>query len=181
MRDDAADWYNEVAATITRWDANGGNGDGNFCVELRKRYTKAYATRFKKLLNKVAPDNDIAMRFKINYFIRGLNPLIAGRTYESNPNTLDGAITQARAIETGNNFFLQNELTKQSEELKIAKLEKEIRSLKGEVFGIRNKMNTNNKLQFDYRKAKCFTCGKIGHTSKFCKELSSKRMNIYNY
>ncbi|GBB83826.1 hypothetical protein RclHR1_10490010 [Rhizophagus clarus] len=38
IRDDAADWYNEVAAVITRWDANGGNGAGNFCVELRKRY-----------------------------------------------------------------------------------------------------------------------------------------------
>ncbi|GBC09219.1 hypothetical protein RclHR1_00870010 [Rhizophagus clarus] len=230
MRDDAANWFNEVAATITRWDANGRNGDGNFCVELRKRYASrtkqnqwamelqnikqqpgekvgAYATRFKKLLNKVAPrDEDMAVRFKINYFIRGLNPLIAGRTYESNPNTLDGAITQARAIETGNNFLLQSigqqsqvaenssqniinnkprdeieELTKQLEDLKIAKLEKEIRSLKGEVFGTCNKINTNGKPQFDYRKAKCFTCGKVGHTSKFCKESSNKRMNIYDY
>ncbi|GBB84979.1 hypothetical protein RclHR1_11570008 [Rhizophagus clarus] len=205
MRGDTADWYAEVAGTITRWDANSENGD--FCVELRKRYASrikqnqwamelqnikqqpgqkvgAYATRFKKLLNKVAPGaNDMAVRFKVNYFIRGLDPIIAGRTYESNPNTLDEAITRARAVETGNNFLIQSisqqsqvaenssqntmnnkpkneidELTKQLEELKIAKLEKEIRSLKGEVFGTRNKMNTNNKPQFDYRKTKCFTC-----------------------
>jgi hypothetical protein len=122
----------------------------------------AYTSRFKKLLNKVVPgNNDMAVRFRINYFIRGLDPMIAGRTYEGNPNTLEEAITRARAIETGNNFLIQSlsqnspivemsnnkpelsnkpkddieELTKQLENLKIAKLEKEIKSLKGEVYG----------------------------------------------
>ena len=47
----------------------------------------------------------MADRFRVNYFIRGLDPLIAGRTYENNPGTLEEAITRARAVETGNNFF----------------------------------------------------------------------------
>ncbi|GBB96958.1 hypothetical protein RclHR1_02880024 [Rhizophagus clarus] len=29
--------------------------------------------------------------------------------------------------------------------------------------------------------SKIFTCGKVGHTSKFCKESSNKRINIYDY
>ena len=127
MRGDAADWYNEEYANINRWDQN--NGDGDFIVELKKRYASrtkqnqwtmelqnikqqpgekvgAYTNRFKKLIAKVAPaNNDMAVRFRINYFIRRLDPLIAGRTYESNPNTLEEAITRARAVETGNYFL----------------------------------------------------------------------------
>jgi hypothetical protein len=134
--------------------------------------------------------------------------MIAGRTYEGNPNTLEEAITRARAIETGNNFLIQSlsqnspivemsnnkpelsnkpkddieELTKQLENLKIAKLEKEIKSLKGEVYGTNKRPIQANKPQFDFRKAKCYSCGKIGHTSRFCREPSnSKRMNTYDY
>src|SRR3984957_12721079 len=227
MRGDAADWYNEVHATITRWDAHGGNGD--FIVEFKKRYASrtkqnqwamelqnikqqpgekvgAYANRFKKLVAKVAPQaNDMADRFKVNYFIKGLDPLIAGRTYENNPGTLEEAITRARAIETGNNFLFQSlgqqtqtpninngntsnnkpvmtkpkdevdELAEQLEKLKIAKMEKEIRALKGELYGNSNRNSSNIRPQFDLKRVKCYSCGKLGYTSRYCRERNNRR------
>jgi hypothetical protein len=75
-----------------------------------------------------------------------------------------------------------DELTKQLENLKIAKLEKEIKSLKKKVYGTNRKLTRVNKAQFDIRKIICYACRKIGYMSRFCKEISgNKRMNIYNY
>lgn len=69
----------------------------------------AYAARVKKLINKVASDGTVvAERFKVQYFTRGLNPMIMGRVYETQPGDLEAAITRAKAIEEGNNIAMQN-------------------------------------------------------------------------
>lgn len=48
-----------------------------------------YTVRFNKLLKKVASDNnDLHKRFKINYFIQGLSPIIGRKMLEENPDTL---------------------------------------------------------------------------------------------
>jgi hypothetical protein len=72
-----------------------------------------------------------------------------------------------------------DELAEQLEKLKTAKLEKEIRNLKGKLYGNRNP--SNSKLKFDPKKVKCYACGKIGHTSKYCRERNDRRINIYEY
>jgi hypothetical protein len=59
-------------------------------------------------LRKVAPvANDLHERFRVNYYIQGLNPMIAGRTFESSPDTLTAAIDKAKSIEAGNNLTFQ--------------------------------------------------------------------------
>src|SRR5262249_6041757 len=123
-----------------------------------------YTARFNKLMRKVAPGvNDLHDRFKVNYYIQGLSPMIAGRTFEGGPETLNAAIDRAKNIEAGNNLMLQgfginnsttneiisskpqniatgskiddevDSLTKQLEQLKISKLEREILSMKEEL------------------------------------------------
>jgi hypothetical protein len=70
---------------------------------------EAYAARFKKLLEKVAPGaNDLEEAFKINYFIQGLSNKYIAKVVESNPANLQAAIDRAKLHETGSRIAYQN-------------------------------------------------------------------------
>jgi hypothetical protein len=61
----------------------------------------AYANKFKKLVTRInLTDNDQTKRM----FLMGLNPAYTPLVYAQNPETLDDAITRARAVEIGYNY-----------------------------------------------------------------------------
>uniref|UniRef100_U9SWS6 Retrotransposon gag domain-containing protein n=1 Tax=Rhizophagus irregularis (strain DAOM 181602 / DAOM 197198 / MUCL 43194) TaxID=747089 RepID=U9SWS6_RHIID len=195
LREEAADWLEGTVALRNLAGFDNANDNTSLAYEMKSKYAspvrqqqwtrelqsikqkdgekvREYAARFSKLLKRVAPEaGDLHERFRVNYFIQRLNPIVAGRTFEGNPDTLVNAITRAKSIEAGNNLMLQemgipnlninesstsktptviannnnitnevDNLAKQLEELKIAKLEKEILSIK-------NEMNNNNNTQ----------------------------------
>ncbi|PKC67546.1 hypothetical protein RhiirA1_458269, partial [Rhizophagus irregularis] len=158
LKDKAADWLKGING-ITNFNGAADNTSLSYQMEIGE-----YATKFNKLLKRVVSDNNnLHDRFKVNYFIQKLNSIIAERIFEGNPGTLVDAIAN---IEVGNNLMLQglgifnlninkssisklqtatvdnnitnkvDNLAKQLKELKIAKLEKEILSIK-------NKINNN--------------------------------------
>ncbi|PKB94272.1 hypothetical protein RhiirA5_439164, partial [Rhizophagus irregularis] len=158
LKDKAADWLKGING-ITNFNGAADNTSLSHQMEIGE-----YATKFNKLLKRVVSDNNnLHDRFKVNYFIQKLNSIIAERIFEGNSGTLVDAIAN---IEVGNNLMLQglgifnlninkssisklqtatvdnnitnkvDNLAKQLKELKIAKLEKEILSIK-------NKINNN--------------------------------------
>src|SRR5690349_10332192 len=73
---------------------------------------EAYATRIKKLLNKVAPNaNDMAERFKVNYFMQGLSPFLISRVVAGEPATLAQAIILTKRLESGDKIAVQSMTT----------------------------------------------------------------------
>ncbi|PKK57605.1 hypothetical protein RhiirC2_797736 [Rhizophagus irregularis] len=167
LKDKAADWLEEINE-ITNF--NGIADNTSLAHQMKREKVGEYAAKFNKLLKRIVLDNNnLHDRFKVNYFIQKLNSIIAERIFEGNPGTLVDAIAN---IEVGNNLMLQglgifnlninkssisklqtatvdnnitnkvDNLAKQLKELKIAKLEKEILSIK-------NKINNNiQKPQF---------------------------------
>src|SRR6185369_5719605 len=138
MRGEAADWYENKRDDIQRWEENTHHhGNNNFTKLLKDHYASdvrknqwirelqtirqemdekvgAYASRFRKLIRKVAPGvNDLGEMYKVNYFIQGLNPVMVSRVMETAPATLDAAIERAKIIETGNQMMIQS-MTNQS-------------------------------------------------------------------
>src|SRR2546421_205248 len=60
-----------------------------------------YAKRFRKILRKVNYTNALADGVRVNYFIKGLNPMYITQVMSANPANLNDAVKQAKLLETG--------------------------------------------------------------------------------
>lgn len=202
--DPAADWL-EGKQAIDRWDANAGANDlvyelkaqcasptrrNQWVGELQTIHQEpnekvgVYVARFNKLMRKVAPDaGDLAVKFRVGYFIRGLNSMIAGRVFKSNPATLEEVVTRAKNVEMGNNLAMENFMkygtgmtqvdgpqenkppvnifNKEANDKEMDDLIKQMGEWKLNKLEMQIKKLENKARN---KRAKCFKCGQIGLT-----------------
>ncbi len=122
LRENAAEWYEEDQANIAQWHTDGQND--NFRERFKSYFSpqskqiqwqveltnikqemgesiEDYAKRFRKILRKVNYTNALADGVRVNYFIKGLNPMYITQVMSANPANLNDAVKQAKLLETG--------------------------------------------------------------------------------
>ncbi|CAG8586104.1 16500_t:CDS:2, partial [Gigaspora rosea] len=94
LRDLTADWYKGKRNDLTQWK----NDEEELQVlkQLKHEKVDAYATKFKKLLKQVDPDDEIPDPYIIRMFLSGLRGKAATFVTVAEPKDLDEAITKAR-------------------------------------------------------------------------------------
>src|SRR6266480_2077892 len=122
LRGNAAEWYETDQGNIVQWHIDGNND--NFRERFKDYFSpqskqiqwqleltsikqglgesiEDYAKRFKKIMRKVNYVNALAEGVKVNYFIKGLNPLYITQVMMTVPADLNTAVARAKLLETG--------------------------------------------------------------------------------
>ncbi|CAG8629998.1 186_t:CDS:2 [Gigaspora rosea] len=108
LRDLAANWYKGKRDDLTQWKndeeeeskrRHGWQIKLQELKQLKHEKVNAYATKFKKLLKWVDPDDEIPDPYIIRMFLSGLRGKAATFVTVAEPKDLDEAITKARKAE----------------------------------------------------------------------------------
>ena len=145
---------------------------------------EGYAAKLRDLIRRVDPANDLPERFRVSFFLRGLQPKYRFHVLLTRPNTLVEAVATARQFESSYEQLQQQPVfgmvaTKEDDatDLRetIAQLQKEVENLTKQAQKPKEvSISTQDHVWPRNSNVTCYSCGEIGHISTHCPNLGEK-------
>src|ERR1051325_2350127 len=122
LKGEAAEWYERDNANIAQWHTNGANNNlderliANFSTEAKRskwyqeyemlkqewgESVDSYANRYRRILRRTDPNNQLPEAMKAQKFLRGLLSTYIPYVSGGNLTTLDNVINTAKQVEMG--------------------------------------------------------------------------------
>src|SRR5256714_6978916 len=145
---------------------------------------EGYATKLCDLIRRVDLANDLPERFRVSFFLRGLQPKYQFHVLPTQPNTLIETVATARQFESSYEQLQQQPVfgmvaTKEDDatDLRetIAQLQKEVENLTKQARKPKEvSISTRDHVWPRNSNITCYSCGEIGHISTHCPNLGEK-------
>ena len=136
-----------------------------------------YATKLRELLRRIDPENHLEERYRVSYFIKGLQPTYKFHVITRQSATLEEAINSAKQYEDGcqqvaQQMNLFNPLVQPAQNDEISQLKSQLDSLKKQLKDQQRNTQQPPRTPRPIAQLKCYTCGRTGHIAANCRSTT---------
>ena len=136
-----------------------------------------YAIKLRELLRRIDPENHLEERYRVSYFIKGLQPTYKFHVIIHQPATLEEAINSAKQYEDGcqqvaQQINLFNPFVQPAQNDELSQLKSQLDSLKKQLKDQQRNSQQPPRMNRSPAQPKCYSCGRTGHLAANCRSTA---------